>query len=114
MSKLTLSALLFMAGHLLIWFQLNGQFKWTWFAKHPHILAIIFGSIISYTFIYGTKFIVEHFDGLLWPGRFIGFALGISSYALMTWYFMGEGITLKTLTSLILCIGIICVQLFWK
>ena len=81
-------------------------------SKHPHILAITLGSIISYAFIYGTKFVVEHFDGLLWPGRFIGFALGISSYALMTWYFMGEGITLKTMTSLILAIGIICVQLF--
>ena len=114
MSKLLLSSVLFMAGHILIWFQLNGQFKWTWFEKNPHILAIALGSIISYTFIYGTKYCVEYFDGILWPGRFIGFALGISSYALMTWYFMGEGINLKTLTSLILATGIICVQLFWK
>jgi len=113
-NKLLLSVALFIVGHTLIWFQLNGQFKWTWFDKNPHILAIVLGSIISYTFIFGTKLIVEHFDGILWPGRFIGFALGISSYALMTWYFMGEGITLKTLTSLILCTGIICVQIFWK
>ena len=114
MSKLALSVLLFMVGHVLIWFQLNGQFLWKWFEKNPHILAITLGTTISYAFIYGTKFIVEHFDGILWPGRFVGFALGISSYALLTWYFMGEGITLKTLTSLILAIGIICVQLFWK
>ena len=84
MSKLTLSVLLFMFGQTLIWFQTNGQFAY------------------------------EHFDGLLWPGRFLGFALGISSYALLTWYFMGEGISWKTATSLILSIGIIFVQLFWK
>ena len=49
-----------------------------------------------------------------WPGRFLGFALGISSDAVLTWVFMGEGISIKTLTSLILALGIICVQVFWK
>tara|TARA_R110002167_G_scaffold114606_7_gene288484 strand:+ start:2276 stop:2620 length:345 start_codon:yes stop_codon:yes gene_type:complete len=114
MSKLTLSVLLFMFGQTLIWFQTNGQFLWKWFANNPLILSIVGGSTISYAFIYGTKFAYEHFDGLLWPGRFLGFALGISSYALLTWYFMGEGISWKTATSLILSIGIIFVQLFWK
>ena len=33
MSKLVLSILLFTTGHILIWFQLNGQFKWNWFDK---------------------------------------------------------------------------------
>ncbi len=114
MSKLLLSIILFLTGQTLIWFQTNGQFLWTWFAKNPLILSIIGGTTISYTFILGTKYAFEHFDGLLWPGRFLGFALGISSYALLTWVFMGEGISLKTFTSLILAIGIICVQLFWK
>jgi hypothetical protein len=36
------------------------------------------------------------------------------AYALLTSYFMSEGISIKTLTSLILSTGIICVQLFWK
>ena len=114
MSKFTLSVLLFMFGQTLIWFQTNGQFLWKWFDKNPLILSVVGGTTVSYAFILATKFAYEHFDGLLWPGRFLGFALGISSYAILTWYFMGEGITLKTLTSLILCIGIICVQLFWK
>jgi Kef-type K+ transport system membrane component KefB len=114
MSKLTLAILLFFTGQSLIWFQTNGQFIWKWFDKHPILLSVGLGSVISYMFIVGTKLMVGHFDGLLWPGRFMGFALGISSYAVLTWYFMGEGITLKTLTSLILSAGIICVQLFWK
>ena len=34
--------------------------------------------------------------------------------AILTWGFMGEGINLKTLTSLILATGLVCVQVFWK
>ena len=114
MNKLLLGFILFFIGQAAIWFQTNGQFVWPWFKKNPLLISIFMGSSISYVLIYATRFMVEHFDGLLWPGRFIGFALGISSYALMTWYFMGEGINLKTLTSLILATGIICVQIFWK
>jgi len=114
MSKLTLTILFFLTGQILIWFQTNGQFLWTWFQKNPLILSLVGGTTISYCFIMGTKFAYESFDGLLWPGRFLGFALGISSYAILTWAFMGEGLSLKTITSLILSAGIICVQLFWK
>ena len=114
MSKLLASIILFLIGQILIWFQTNGQFLWTWFDRNPLFLSLVGGTTISYTFIYGTRFAYEHFDGLLWPGRFMGFALGISSFAILSWIFMGEGITLKTMTSLMIAIGIICVQLFWK
>jgi len=114
MSKLLLCIILFLLGQTLIWFQTNGQFIWPWFDRNPWILSIIGGTTISYAFILATKLAVQHFDGLLWPGRFLGFAIGITSYALLTWWFMGEGITLKTFTSLILATEIICVQLFWK
>jgi hypothetical protein len=114
LSKLAITILCFLIGQTLIWFQTNGQFLWKSFEKNPLLLSIGLGTIISYTFIMGTKFAYQHFEGLLWPGRFLGFALGIGSYAILTWYFMGEGITLKTMTSLILATGIICVQLFWK
>jgi len=114
MSKLTLCVLLFLFGQTTIWFQTNGQFLWPWFQKNPLFLSIVGGTSISYAFIFATKYAFEHFDGLLWPGRFLGFALGIRSYVILNWIFMGEGISLKTLTSLILAAGIICVQLFWK
>ena len=114
MYKLLLAISLFVSGQTLIWFQVNGQFLWPWFKRNPMILAIGMGAIISYTFIFATKYSYEYFDGLLWPGRFLGFGLGMVAYALLTSYFMNEGISLKTLTSLILSTGIICVQLFWK
>ena len=114
MNNLTLAVMLFLTGQILIWFQTNGQFKWEWFANNTLILSILGGTIISYTFILGTKYAVEHFNGLLWPGRFLGFALGISSFAMLSYIFLGEGISWKTATSLALSVIIISIQIFWK
>jgi hypothetical protein len=114
MNNLTLAVTLFLIGQTLIWFQTNGQFKWEWFANNILLLSVVGGTIISYTFILGTKYAVQHFDGLLWPGRFLGFALGISSFAILSYYFLGEGITWKTAKSLTLSVCIISIQLFWK
>lgn len=112
--KLIYGALLFILGQGLIWLQTNGQFIWPWFKKNPWPIAIGFGSIISYILIYATRNVVEHFGGLLWPGRFIGFSSGIIIFAAMTYYFLGEGITTKTMISLALAFALICVQLFIK
>ena len=44
----------------------------------------------------------------------IGFGVGMVIYAIMVSYFFNEGINLKTMTSLILATGLVCVQVFWK
>ncbi len=114
MSKLIIAFCLFFLGQTMIWVQTNGQFVWPWFKKHPLAVSVLFGTTISYILIYGTKFIVEYYDGLLWPGRFIGFGTGIISFAFLTWWFLGEGITTKTIVSLCLACSLIGIQLFWK
>ena len=114
MSKLLIGILFFLAGQTMIWYQTNGQFKWKWFAEHPILLSLMFGAFISYTYIIGTKYIVEHFDGLLWPGRLIGFGIGAVTFAILTYFYMGEGITAKTAVSLILAITLVSIQIFWK
>jgi hypothetical protein len=103
-----------MLGQAMIWIQTNGQFIWPVFKKNPILVSIISGSLISYIVIYATKMVVEHFDGLLWPGRFIGFASGMVIFAFMTWAFMGEGINAKTGISLLLALSLIGVQIFMK
>jgi hypothetical protein len=114
MSKLLLSLLLFFFGQTLIWYQTNGQFKWKWFADHPLLVAFIFAVPISYAFIIATKLVVGYFDGLLWPGRFIGFATGIISFGILTSIYMGESITPKTAVSLILAVTLVSIQILWK
>jgi len=114
MNQLTLAIVLFTVGQSLIWLQTNGQFLWGWFDRNPLILSIVFGTIISYMFILATKNVVGHFEGLLWPGRFIGFGTGMISFTLLTWYFMGEGISAKTAISLVLATTLVVLQIFWK
>ncbi len=80
MNKLLIGFILFFIGQAAIWFQTNGQFVWPWFKKNPLLISIFMGSSISYVLIYATRFMVEHFDGLLWPGRFIAFGSGIISF----------------------------------
>lgn len=103
----------FVLAHIAVFFQLNGQFKWEWFKQNEFILAAC-GLVISYFYIWGTKYTVGAFEGLLWPARFIGFGVGMIIYAIGVSYFFKEGITNKTLVSLSLCIILIAIQVLWK
>jgi len=113
-SRLILISLFwFFVAHIAVWFQLNGQFKWDWFKNNEWVLALA-GVPISFLYLWGTKYAVNGFDGLLWPGRFVGFGVGMVVYAIFTGYFFNEGITPKTAISLGLALLLISVQLFWK
>ena len=111
MNKLVLAIVLFFAGQTLIWIQTNGQFLWKWFDKNPLILSIVFGTIISYIFIFATKYAYQYFDNLIWPGKFVGFSTGIICYAILTYLMMSEGMSAKTLVSLLLATLIIIIQI---
>ena len=103
----------FLVAHILVFFQLNGQFKWEWFKNNEFILALV-GVPISFLYIWGTKYTVSGFEGLMWPARFIGFGIGMVVYAFGVSYFFNQGITPKTMVSLILAVSLIGVQLFCK
>jgi len=114
MSRALLLCLLYFTGaHLMTWFQLNGQFIWSWFKDHPLTLCL-FGVPVSYLYIVATKYSFEAFNELLWPGRFLGFAVGMITFTLFTSIFMGEGINNKTVVSLILALILVSIQVFWK
>ena len=114
MGKLLAGVGLFLFGQILIWYQTNGQFKWEWCAKNPFAMALIFSVPISFAFIVATKYVVGYFDGQLWPGRFIGFATGIMSFAILTSFYMNEGINAKTMISLVLATALVAIQILWK
>lgn len=103
----------FILGHVAVFFQLNGQFKWDWFKNNEFILAAC-GLVISFFYIWATKYTVEAFGGLLWPARFVGFGVGMLVYAFSVSYIFNEGITSKTFISLFLCVILICIQVLWK
>lgn len=103
----------FTLAHIAVWFQLNGQFLWPWFRKNEWVIASS-GVIISFFYIWGTKYGVHGFGGLFWPTRFLGFSIGILIYGILVGIFFNEGINAKTLISLVLCVLLIGIQVLWK
>ena len=116
MSKITaliLCITLFSTVQTITWFQLNGQFVWPWF-KNNMLLVCLMGIPISWFYIEATRYGFIAFEGVLWPGRFLGFATGIFSFAICTQIFMGEGLNTKTMVSLALATALTLIQIFWK
>jgi hypothetical protein len=103
----------FFVAHVITFYQLNGQFISKWFRDNEWVVAAT-GIIISFFYIWGTKYTVSGMGGELWPSRFIGFGIGMVIYALGVSYYFKEGITNKTIISLILCLILIAVQILWK
>ena len=112
---LLIGVLAFCVAHLLTFYQLNGQFlKSTDWFRNNEIAVAAFGIILSFFYIWGTKYTVQGMDGLLWPARFIGFGIGMIFYAILVNFHFNEGISPKTAISLVLSLLLICIQVFWK
>ena len=103
----------FLLVQIITWFQLNGQFFSSWFKDNVLILCLL-GVPISWLYIEATRLGFIAFDGLIWPGRLLGFAAGMFTFAVCANIFMGEGLTNKTIVSLILATILTCIQVFWK
>ena len=101
---LTCIGLLFIL-QVIIWFQLNGQLKWEWF-KDNYLLMSFLGIPISYGLLNATKYGFQGF-GELWPIRLLAFAVGMISFPIITYFILGEGITIKTGLSIVLAVIII-------
>jgi hypothetical protein len=100
-------------AQLLTFIQLQGRFKYDWMKDNPHIMVLL-GIPISYLFMASVKFMVEHFDGQLWPSRLIGFAMGTIMFTIMSIYWFNEHISIKTGMCLFLALCILLIQLFVK
>ena len=116
MSKITaliLCIILFLFVQVVTWFQLNGQFFLPWFKNNVFLLCLM-GIPISWLYIEATRLGFVAFEGLIWPGRLLGFAAGIFTFALCASVFMGEGLNTKTTVSLVLASILTRIQVFWK
>ena len=102
---------IFLLNNVLIWYQLNSQLVWDWAkgTKSMWIMSLL-GIPISLLFWYATKIGYEGF-GNLWAVRFMGFATSMLTFPVMTWLYLGETITLKTLVTILLAFIIMLLQL---
>ena len=79
LTDLSLGILYFLIGHILVFYQLNGQFIWKSFKENEVLVAS--GIIISFFFIWGTKYTVDsQWTDYYGPARFIGFSIGMIQY----------------------------------
>ena len=103
----------FFVAHVITFYKLNGQFISKWFRDNEWVVAAT-GIIISFFYIWGTKYVVSGMGGELWPSRFIGFGIGMIIYAIGVSYHFNEGLTPKTWVSLSLALVLIFVQVLWR
>ena len=103
--------LIFLLNNILIWYQLNSQLVWDWAkgTKSMWVMALM-GIPISLMFWYATKIGYLGF-GNLWAVRFMGFATSMITFPIMTYLYLNEPMTFKTIITLGLAIIIMIIQL---
>jgi len=84
------------------------------FLKNNLWLMVLMGAPISFFVIKSVHYFAEAFNGEMWPGRIVGFSVGIAVFSLMGWWMFGEKINAKTAVCLALCFVIISIQILWK
>jgi len=104
--------LMFLA-QILTFYQIQGPLKINWF-KNNYWLVVLMGIPISMMYMKSIKYLVEAYNGLIWPGRIIGFGVGAFVFTIMAYYVFNETLNLKTIICLLLALAIILIQLFWK
>ena len=112
MSKLVMAMVILVISNIMAWWQLNAQFTETlkghWFWSSANWMAI-FGIPIGWLFFHSTRLSYEHF-GFTWNIRLIGFGIGTMIFGIMSYLFLREIPTMKTIISLLLALSIILIQ----
>ena len=103
--------LLLFFGQILVWYQLNSQLVWEWAkgTKSMWFMALL-GVPISLLLWLGTKWGYLGF-GNLWAVRFMGFAASMITFPIITYYMLGEPMTLKVWITMGLALIIMLIQL---
>ena len=110
--KIVYALLLGVVAQVLSFIQLQGQMAWKFPRENPYVMMLL-GLPISLIFIKTTKIMNEHFEAN-WPGRLVGFGIGVIVFTVMSWFVFQEHPTPKTLVCLGLAAAIILVQIFLK
>ena len=106
-----LTILIFFMNNIIIWYQLNGQLVWDFWKSWKGItLSLLMGIPITALFWWATKIGYQGF-GNLWSVRFMGFATSMMTFPVMTWLYLGEVMTLKTIITMVLALIIMLLQL---
>ena len=108
---IVISTFVFIISQILIWYQLNSQLVWKWAEGYKSMLWMsLLGIPISLLMWLCTKWGYIGF-GSLWAVRFVGFATSMLIFPIMTYWYLGEPMTLKVIITMLLAIIILILQL---
>ncbi|CAB4143741.1 hypothetical protein UFOVP449_264 [uncultured Caudovirales phage] len=100
-------------GQVLTFLQLQGNIKYGWFKNYP--VLVLLGSIpISYCFIKSVEYLVDAYNGEMWPSRLLGHGIGTFVFMALSWWMFKEPFGLKTIVCIMLATAIVLIQIFWK
>lgn len=107
-----LTIILFIVGNIIVWYQLNSQLVWDWAKSNKSMwIMSLLGVPISLLFWLCTKWGYVGF-GNLWAVRWLAFGSSMLVFPIMTYFYLGEPMTFKTILTLGLAIIIMIIQLF--
>ena len=93
--------------------QLQGPYRYDLLRNNP-VPVLLMAVPIAWLFTKSTQYFYIASEGQLWPGRLIGFGIGMIVFSLMSYALFKEPMTMKTIVTLILSVIIVCLQIFWK
>ena len=102
-----------LAAQVTTFLQLQGPYRYELLRNNP-IPVLCMAIPIAWLFTKSTHYFYIASEGQLWPGRLIGFGIGMIVFSLMSYALFKEPMTMKTVMTLILSVIIVCMQVFWK
>ena len=112
MKNLIIAIALITISQIIVYLQLQGQFFSNWIKTHPWTVSLL-GIPISMILIEYTKRSAMYFQGEVWPGRLIGYAVGIIIFSALSYAIFNEPLTNKTIICLVLSSIIVAIQVFF-
>ena len=100
-------------AQIITFLQLQGPYRFESLRNYPNLLLLV-AVPIAWLFTKSTHYFYIASGGELWPGRLIGFGIGMIVFSLMTNLLFKEVLTAKTLVTIGLSIIIVCIQIYWK
>lgn len=112
--QIAYATILFVIGHVILWYQSNSQFFSEWAKDHKILMAFILGPPASILFVMGVGLVSEGTGGAIWPTRFIPNSIGLLVFTLMTYFIFEQGLDMKNGICLGLSVLIIAIQVLWR
>ena len=111
--KMLLAILYGALGQAISFVSFQGSYKYKILQQNEWLIYLS-GIPAAFAFYKSVHYFADYYKGDIYPSRFIGFAVGIIVFAIMSNILFNESVNIKTIICISLSICIILVQTFMK